>query len=444
MTYIPNTKADQRKMLEFIGAENIDELFDTIPQALRLKNPLDIPGPLSEMELMKFASDLSNHNQNMQENACFLGAGIYDHYIPATVPAIIGRSEFYTSYTPYQPEVSQGNLQSIFEFQTLICELTGMEVANASMYDGATALAEAALMASGITGRREWLVSGCIHPAYLETLKTYAWAAGYTLVNAKRSGIGTDLTSVSDQITDKTACVLVQSPNFFGSIESCAQIEKITHAKGALLVMSFDPLSLGLIKPPGEFNADICTAEGQSLGIPMGFGGPLLGLFACKKEFVRHMPGRLVGATTDSDGRRGYTLTLQTREQHIRREKATSNICTNEALCALAATVYLSTLGKSGLKEVSDLCFQKAHYAADRIAELEGCEVLGDRRFFKEFVVKCREPIADIQARLFENKIIGGLDLGRFFPEFEGHMLICVTEKRTREEIDVLVGGLAG
>ena len=443
MQYIPNTDAGRSRMLDSIGVSDISELFQQVPRSLVLNRPLDIPGPLSEMELRRYADDLSGQSANLDTCASFLGAGIYDHYIPSTVAAVIGRSEFYTSYTPYQPEISQGNLQAIFEFQTLICQLTGMEVANASMYDGATALAEAALMASSITGRSEWVVSNCIHPAYRETMRTYAWASGNKLVDAGRSGITTNLAELSRYITRETACLAIQHPNFFGALESLREAEALAHEAGALFIVCFDPISLGLLKPPGEFNADICVAEGQPLGIPPGFGGPLLGLFACKKEYVRQMPGRLVGATTDSAGRRGYALTLQTREQHIRRERATSNICTNEALNALAAAVYLCTLGKQGLREVADLCLQKAHYAAQAISELSGYELPFNAPFFKEFVVKSPKPVAEINEKLLNRKIVGGLDLGRFYPDLAGHMLLCATERRTRAEIHALVEGLA-
>jgi len=443
LQYIPNTDADRRRMLNSIGVGDVSELFEQVPQPLVLDRLLEVPGPLSEMELGQFMGDLSRQSADLGTYAGFLGAGIYDHYIPSTVHAILGRSEFYTSYTPYQPEISQGNLQAIFEFQTLVCRLTGMEVANASMYDGATALAEAALMASSITGRGEWVVSNCVHPAYRETMRTYAWASGNKLVDAGRSGIITNLAELCSHITGETACVAIQHPNFFGALESLREVEALAHKAGAIFIVCFDPISLGLLKPPGEFNADICVAEGQPLGIPTGFGGPLLGLFACKKRYVRQMPGRLVGATADSAGRRGYTLTLQTREQHIRRERATSNICTNEALNALAAAVYLCTLGKHGLRQVADSCLQKAHYAAKAVSDLPGYELPFDVPFFKEFVVKSRTPVTELNERLLERKIVGGLDLGKFYSDLAGHMLLCVTERRTRAEIRALVEVLA-
>ena len=443
MPYIPNTHADRKRMLDSIGAASISELFDQIPEDLVMQRPLDIPGPLSEIEIRSHACALSKENSNLEDHASFLGAGIYDHYIPSTVGAVIGRSEFYTSYTPYQPEISQGNLQSIFEFQTLACQLTGMEVANASMYDAASALAEAALMATSITGRKEWVVSSCVHPAYREVMRTYAWASGCKLVEAGRNGIKTDFQELSTLTTAETACVVVQNPNFFGALESLDEAGSRAHQSGALFIAACDPISLGLITPPGDYDADICVAEGQSLGIPMSFGGPLLGIFACKKKYVRQMPGRVVGATVDTEGRRGYTLTLQTREQHIRRERATSNICTNEALVALASAVYLTTLGKLGLQQVANLCLQKAHYAMETISGLTDCGIPFDAPFFKEFVVQCSRPVDEINRRLLDRKIIGGLDLGRFYPDLADHMLVCVTEMRTRDEIHAFVEGLA-
>ena len=428
-------------MLESIGVSSVAELLEQIPDELRMRGKLVLPEPMSEIELRRHFTRLAAGNASALP--CFLGGGIYDHYIPSTVPAILGRSEFYTSYTPYQPEISQGTLQSIFEFQTLICDLTAMEVANASLYDGASALAEAALMASSITERTEWVVSSCVNPTYRETLRTYAWASGHRLVEEGREGFITDFARLGKAVGENTACVIVQNPNFFGSLESMAEAEALAHSSGAMFIVSFDPISLGLLKPPGEYNADIAVGEGQSLGIPMAFGGPLLGLFACKREFMRQMPGRVVGATTDTQGRKGYVLTLQTREQHIRREKATSNICTNQGLCALAATVYLSTLGKQGLRQIAELCVAKSHYLQEQVSDASGGMSPRSRAFFKEFVVRCPRPVNEVNAALRERGVIGGLDLGRFYPELAKHMLLCVTEKRTREEMDALVEGLA-
>ena len=448
-------------MLASIGAAGVGELFEQIPAELHMRGKLDLPEPMSEIELRQHFGKLACKNVTTDCYPSFLGAGIYDHFIPSTVPAVIGRSEFYTSYTPYQPEISQGTLQSIFEFQTLICQLTGMDVANASLYDGATAVAEAALMASSITGRTEWVVSDCVHPAYRETLRTYAWASGHTLVETGRDGTSTDFGKLTEIVSENTACLIVQNPNFFGALESMREAEQLAHSKGAMFVVSFDPISLGLLRTPGDYNADIAVAEGQSLGIPQSYGGPLVGLFACKQQYVRQMPGRVVGATTDTEGSAAYVLTLQTREQHIRREKATSNICTNQGLCALAATVYLTTLGKHGLREVAELCAQKSHYLASEIAKLPGYEtplsppfVRGEEApspfargeaqpFFKEFVIKCPKPVAKVNAKLQDAGIIGGLDLGRFYPEMSDRMLLCVTEQRTKEDMDALVEALS-
>ncbi len=441
--YIPNTDIDRKKMLEALGLSDVSDLFAAVPDDIRLSRDLDIPGPLSEPELHRRAVQIAARNRDLSTFPSFLGAGVYDHYIPSTVPAVVGRSEFYTSYTPYQPEMSQGNLQTIFEFQTMISRLTGMEVANASMYDGASALAEAAMMANSITGRAKWLVSRAVHPAYRETMRTYAWAAGFTIEEIALNGILTDLRSLESAMADDVACVVVQYPNFFGTVEDLAQVERIAHQHGALFIVSCDPISLGLLKPPGEYNADICVGEGQSLGIAAGYGGPLLGLMACKKQYVRQMPGRLVGATVDANGKRSYTLTLQTREQHIRRERATSNICTNQALNALAATVYLATLGPAGLRRVAEICCERTRYFEEKVRDLEGFGVICGDKAVKECVIKCNTSVTALNARLLDRGIIGGLDLGRFYPEFADHMLVCVTEQRTRKEIDRLVECLA-
>jgi len=443
LTYIPNTDSDRKQMMAQIGITDIEELLSDIPGSLKLQRDLNMPAGLSEMELKKLGIETSERNTSCHKYASFLGGGAYDHYIPATVGAVISRSEFYTSYTPYQPEISQGNLQSIFEFQTLVCQLTGMDVANASMYDGATALAEAAMMAAHITGRGNWVVSGCVNPMYLEVMKTYAWASGNHVLLSNRLSLRTDVEDLLSSIDRQTACVVVQNPNFFGSLEQIAEIESAAHEAGALFIMSVNPISLGILKTPGEWNADICVAEGQPLGISMGYGGPLLGLFACKSEYVRHMPGRLVGATKDKENRTGYVLTLQTREQHIRREKATSNICTNEALYALAASVYLCTLGREGLRRVADMCFQKAHYAAKNLAKQTNVEVLSKDPFFHEFVVNCNRSVDEVNAELSEHRMVGGLPLGQFYPEMMGCMLVCLTEKRTKSEIDAFVRVLA-
>ncbi|MDP2936936.1 MAG: aminomethyl-transferring glycine dehydrogenase subunit GcvPA [Dehalococcoidia bacterium] len=430
MTYIPNTQADRQAMLADIGVGSVEDLFNDIPEARR-RPVLRLPPALSEMELLAEMRSLSQANADLESYSCFLGAGAYRHFIPSVVGQIISRGEFYTSYTPYQAEVSQGTLQTMFEFQSLVCELTGMDVANASHYDGAAALAEAALMAVRITGRARVAVSAGVHPEYRATLETYAWGQGLSVETAP---------ALPPQDLSGYACLIVQQPDFFGRLEEVERLADTVHQAGALLVASADPISLGLIKPPGAYGADIVVGEGQPLGIPVSFGGPYLGLFACRQEYVRQMPGRIVGETVDGHGRRGYTLTLQAREQHIRRERATSNICTNQALAALAATVYLAAIGKEGLCRVASLCYHKAHYAASRICALPGFSMAFDPPFFKEFTLRSATPPSELNRRLLEKRIIGGLDISHLV---EGGWLLCLTEMNTRAEIDRLVEALA-
>jgi len=394
---------------------------------------------MDQVTLARHLNKLAAKNLHADAYPCFLGAGIYDHYVPPTVGAITGRSEFYTSYTPYQPEMSQGVLQSIFEFQSLLCQLLGMDVANASMYDGATALAEAALMAGDLTGRKKIIVLASVHPTYRDVLDTYLRHLDM------KAEVVTDIDGVTGGggVGDDVAAILVQQPNFFGCLEDAARLSEAAHAAGALLVACVDPISLGLLTPPGEYDADIVVGEGQGLGCPMGYGGPLLGFFACKNKYVRRLPGRIVGQTTDGDGKRAFVMTLRTREQDIRRERATSNICTNEALYALAATVYLATMGKQGLKQVADLCLQKSHYAASEITRLPGYALLfPDTPFFKEFAIRTPVDPELINARLLDRGIVGGLPLGPLYPEMDNALLLCVTEQRTKDEIDALVGVL--
>lgn len=443
MSYIPNTDADRALMLSAMGLQTLDDLFAPIPAPLRFQGELDIPARMDQITLMRHATALARKNVHADSAPCFLGAGIYDHYVPPTVGAIIGRAEFYTSYTPYQPEVSQGVLQSIFEFQTLLCELMGMDVANASMYDGATALAEAAIMAGELTGRPRLAVLGSVHPAHRQVLATYVRHMNLSIdIVADKEGV-CDRAALEAAITSETAAVLVQHPNFYGSLEDMATLSRLAHDKGALVVASVDPVSLGLLAPPGEYDADIVVGEGQGLGCPMGYGGPLLGLFACKTKFLRRLPGRIVGQTTDADGKRAFVMTLRTREQDIRREKATSNICTNEALYALAASVYLATMGKQGLRQVAELCLQKSHYAAQEIAKLPGYALAFPQApFFKEFVVQTPIAPASINEQLMAQGIIGGFDLAADYPALGNAMLVCVTEQRTREEIDTFVAAL--
>jgi glycine dehydrogenase subunit 1 len=444
MRFIPHAKGDRKKMFKFLGIESTKELFKSIPEDLLLKRNLKIPKGLSEIELVKELRLLSEKNADVEHYNCFLGAGAYHHFIPSVVSHLTGRSEFYTSYTPYQPEASQGLLQTIYEFQSLISSLTEMAVANAGMYDGASAAAEAMIMASHITQREEIIVSRAIHPEYRKVLETYARARNLRIIELGYENGMTSLTELEKKISDKVAGVLIQNPNFFGSLEDLGKIEKIVHKNEALLVVAIaEPTSLGLLRPPGDFGADIVVGEGQSFGNPLSLGGPYLGFMATKADYMRKLPGRLVGATRDRQGRRGYVLTLQAREQHIRREKATSNICTNEALCALAATVYLTILGKNGLRKVAELCARRAHYASEKIGSIKGFTKVFSSPFYNEFVVKCKVT-KKVNQTLLKEKIIGPLELERFYPELKDHLLFCTTELNSRQEIDRLVTILKG
>lgn len=445
MNFIPNTAEDRKRMLEEIGFSSVDQLFDDIPQEVREKAALSIPGGLSELEVRKLLGHLSKKNGNLDDYVSFLGAGAYDHYIPSPVDQIVLRSEFYTAYTPYQPEISQGTLQAIFEYQTLICELTGMEVANASMYDGASAMAEAAYMACQSTRRNKVVVSGAIHPEYLEVLETYTKGLGIQVEQVDFVDGVTPADQVETKVDKDTACVIVQQPNFFGNIEQLQSIAQLAHREKALLVtVVVDPVTLGILKPPGELGADIVVGEGQSFGNNLNFGGPYLGFFAAREKYVRRMPGRIVGQTVDVDGKTGYVLTLQAREQHIRREKATSNICSNEALCALAATITLCCFGKQGLKRMAQLSLQKAHYAFDKLIALSGVEAPFKAPFCTEFVLSLPADPDKVNQELLRHKIIGGLPLKRFFPSMQNEVLISVTEMRTKEEIDNLAEIMGG
>lgn len=443
-SYLPLTDGDRKKMLETIGVKSIDELFADIPPELRFSGQLDIPAAMSEMELVAHMKDLAAKNVDLERLVCFRGAGAYDHYIPAVVDMVISRSEFYTAYTPYQAEVSQGVLQTIYEYQTVIAELTGMEVSNASMYDGATSMVEAVLLAAATNRRRGVVVSSTVHPEYRDTLETYAPGMEFDIRTVPSSGGVTDLGAMEKLMDGTVTCVVVQTPNFFGQLEEVGTARRLCDEHGALLVAVADPIALGLFRAPGEDGADIVVGEGQAMGNPLSYGGPYLGFFACREKLVRRMGGRLSGMTVDNRGQRAFVLTLQAREQHIRRERATSNICSNEALCALAALVYVSSMGKQGLRRVAELCLEKAHYAAERISALPGYSLPFSGPFFKEFAVKCPGRVEEINARLLEQGILGGIDLGQFYPELDNHMLIAVTEKRTRAEIDRLVSGLEG
>jgi glycine dehydrogenase subunit 1 len=442
MQFVPTTEKEKQELLSAIGVRRFEDLIPNIP-----KQGLFAPAKggmlkngLSEMEVQAHLQTLAGKNKTVEQYASFLGAGAYHHFIPAAVGALITRGEFLTAYTPYQPEASQGTLQATFEFQSMVAGLYGMDVANASLYDGGSALAEAALLAVRETGRRKILVSRTVHPEYHETLNTYSKSFEVQEVPADAAGV-TSMAELEKRM-DGAACVIIQTPNFFGCLEDGAKIAELAHKHGALLVVSADPLSLGMLTPPGDYGADVATGEGQPLGIPLHYGGPYLGLFACKEKFLRKVPGRICGMTKDANGKRGFTLTLQTREQHIRREKATSNICTNEALMALAATVYLSLLGPQGLKDCAQLNFDKAHYAADRIGKIPGFKLAFAAPFFNEFAVKSKLSPQKINQYLLTQGILGGLPLGKFYPELSDAVLYCVTEMNSREQIDRLAGAL--
>ncbi len=441
MGYVPHTEADRQRMLEAIGVDSIDRLFEVVPEGSRYPS-LDLPPGLSEMEVVRLLRGLAEENADLDHHSCFLGAGAYRHFIPAVVDHVLRRGEFYTAYTPYQPEASQGTLTAIYEYQSMICDLTGMDVTNASLYDGASAMAEAALMAARITRREGLVVARNVHPAYRQVLRTYTQGLGLPIREVGYDHQGrVDLASARETLSSGSACLMVQHPNFFGCLEDLSSSSELAHRFGALLVACVDPIALGLFRPPGEEGADLVVGEGQALGNPVSFGGPYLGFLACGQEYMRQLPGRLVGMTTDTQGRRGFVLTLQTREQHIRREKATSNICSNEALVALAATVYLAAMGKQGLRQVAELCFHKAHYAARQIEGLPGF-ALPFGQFFKEFVVKTPLSPREVNAKLWERGIVGGYDLGRHYPELADGLLFCVTEMNPKEEIDALVRAL--
>jgi len=427
--YIPNTESDRRLMLETIGVESTEELFEDIPEDHR--NPtLSLPKPLSELDLSHNIKSLANQNAVPGDYSCFLGAGSYRHYIPAVVRQIVSRGEYMTSYTPYQPEIAQGTLQTTYEFQSLICQLTGMEVANAGMYDGATALAEGALMSARLTGRKKIAVVDSVSPNYVEVLKTYSTGPSLTVCK---------VTSENPKLDSETACLIVQQPNYTGYLENIEYLSETAHAYGALLVVCCDPIYLGMFRSPAEFDADIIVGEGQSLGISSSFGGPYVGIFTCKEKFLRQMPGRIVGKTVDTKGRTGYVLTLQTREQHIRRERATSNICTSVALIALTATVWMATLGKCGIKRIAENCYHKSHYAASLIKRIPGYSLPIEETFFREFVVRCPTSPSSINEQLLNYGILGGLDINTLIPN---GMLVCVTEMNSRDEIDTFAKAL--
>lgn len=420
-------------MLATIGVSSIDELFREIPENLRIKGQLDIPSALDEDQLFRHLAELASRNVNLVDHVCFLGAGIYDRYIPASVGAIISRGEFLTAYTPYQPELSQGYLQTIYEYQSMVAELFGMDLSNASMYDGATAMAEAAIMSHGVNGRQKIAISDAVHPHYRQVLETYCWSVGLDIVTiATADGQTSDYSALGSD----TACLVVQYPNFFGTIEDLGRARDAIRAAGGLFIVVADPTACALLKSPGEFDADIVVGEGQPLGVAMGYGGPLVGLFSCKMEHVRRIPGRIVGRTVDHDGKPGYVMTLRTREQDIRREKATSNICTNEALMALAATVYMSALGKNGMKQVAETSVRNTQYAIQKLTEAGAKLRFPNQRVFCEFVLEVPGDPAAIRDRLIDQGILAGLPLGQYYPELSNCLLVAVTETRTKAQID--------
>jgi glycine dehydrogenase subunit 1 len=442
MSYLPHTPAEREAMLSAIGVERVDDLFANVPEGLR-SGPPGIPAGLSEMQVSRLLDTLQSRNLNLEHTPSFLGGGSYHHYVPSAVPAITGRSEFYTSYTPYQAEISQGTLQVIYEFQTMIAELMALDVSNASLYDMATAVVEASTIAINTTRRNKLVVAGGLHPDARRVLHTYLNAQGFEYVDLPESWT-VDVTAAASLIDDSVAGVIVQSPNFWGAIEPMKELAAVAKSAGALFIAAVNPLSLALLAPPGEYGADIGVGCGQPFGISMSYGGPYLGLIAVREGLERRLPGRIAGATTDTEGRRGYVLTLQAREQHIRREKATSNICTNHQLMALAATVYLSLMGKQGLYDLASLCLQRAHYAAREITALDGFELATDAPFFNEFTVRTPIPAGQVAQRLLDDGIIGGLDLGQFDPALDHCMTFAVTEMNDREQIDALVKALAG
>jgi glycine dehydrogenase subunit 1 len=446
MSYIPNTDADRAAMLKTIGVKSVEDLFRDVPADQRFPR-LNLPEPVSEPEILSELRAIGEYNVDLDHAICFLGAGAYRHFVPSVVGHMVGRSEFYTAYTPYQPEISQGTLQTIFEYQSMICALTGMDVANASHYDGATALAEAVIVAVNVARnkRAKVVISAGVHPEYRAVVHTYSQGMRLTMVGDEDAN--PDPQALAGHVDANTACVIVQNPDFLGHLadpEALRKLADAVHAAGAMFVVSADPISLGLFKAPGEYGADIVCGEGQALGGGLSFGGPYLGYFACKQQFVHKIAGRIVGQTVDRNGQRGFVLTLSAREQHIRREKATSNICSNEALMALAAGVYMTALGKRGLRQVAELCYHKAHYAAKQLADLPDYELLSTGRFFKEFVLRCPKPVPEINAYLLsEWGIVGGYDVQRDYPAMANTMLLCVTELNTKDEIDTLAEALS-
>ncbi len=442
MSYIPHTAAETRQMLAEIGVGSIDGLFDAVPEAYRFPR-LELPPPLSEMEVAAEMLAISEANDHAGDYAIFRGAGAYHHFIPSVVNHILLRGEFYTAYTPYQPEISQGTLQATYEYQSMMCALTGMDAANASHYDGATSLAEAVTVALEATRhkRRKIILSHAIHPQYREVVRTYHQGRDIRIIGDRGRG---DVIDLVEMLDENTAMLAIQYPNFFGQIDNIAVLADAVHEVGALLVIVANPMALSLLRSPGELGADIVVGEGQPMGVPLSYGGPYLGYFAIRQKYVRKIAGRIIGETLDADGKRAFVMTLRPREQDIKRERATSNICTNQGLMALSASVYMALMGKNGLRRVGELNYHKAHYAADRINQLHGYSVDASKTFFNEFVVSCPRPVAETNGALLEEGIIGGYDLGQNYFHLEDHMLVCVTETNSKDEIDRLVEVLGG
>lgn len=436
MSYIPNTDSDREKMLKDIGVDKFEDLLKSIPQVLKSDIKLSLPKELSELEIEKEISQITTKNSSIEKVSSFLGGGVYNHFIPKVVDYIISRPEFATAYTPYQAEVSQGTLQAMYEFQTMISELTQMDVTNASMYDGATAMAESAMMSKNITRKNKIIVSETVNPNYIKVLETYCEPQNIELIKIKSKNFVTDIDEIKKILDKDVAGVIMQSPNFFGYIEEMEKVSEILQDTKALFIASVDAISLALLKPPGSYDADIVIGEGQMLGNHLNFGGPYLGLFSTKKKYIRKMPGRIVGATKDSNGKNGFVLTLQTREQHIRREKATSNICSNEGLNAMATTIYLSLMGNSGMKKIANLCLQKSHYLFENIQKIDGFSKVTDKPFFKEFVIKTPIPAKEIIEKANRENIFAGIPLDKFYASKTHELLIAVTEKNSKKEID--------
>ncbi len=442
MSFVPNTFDEQKLMLERIGVSKFSELITGVPEDIRFQGLLNLPPTLSEYEAVKLLDEYSNKNRTANTHICYQGGGAYDHFIPSMVGSVLQKPEFKTAYTPYQAEVSQGTLQVMYEFQSMIAELTGMDVSNASLYDAGSALAEACFMSNAHNRKTEFLIAGTVNPLYIRVMNTITAGKNYTFKTFALEDGTADIEALKNSINDKTSAVIVQQPNFFGNLEEVIELEKITHSQKALYVVIAAPVSLGLLEAPGKYNADIVLGEGQSLGIPLSFGGPYLGLFACKQEFVRKMPGRLCGVTEDQDGKRSFVLTLQTREQQIKREKATSNICTNQGLFMLAATVYMETMGKQGIKEVAENSFKNAHYLSENITKLNGFKLKIDKPFFNEFIIETPVSPAEIIEEGEKNGFLVGLEVEKFVPTMNG-LMIAVTEKRTKEELDAFVNFLS-